>query len=103
MTAFTVGRGQLARPAAAAEVEAIPDEGSVRITKVERVEGYWRANASIAGQTRTFHNRFGTWQTDRRRSDDWPARVVRREALPAIARALTLKTRRLERRQEREA
>jgi hypothetical protein len=75
----------------------------VRITKPEHVGGHWRANASIAGQTRTFHNRFGTWQTDRRRSDDWPPRAIRREALPAIARALTHKIRRLERRQERQA
>lgn len=75
----------------------------LRITKPERVAGeYWQLNASLGGRTRTFHNRFGTWQTDRRRSDDWPPAVMRREALPAIARALTQKIRRLERRQERE-
>ena len=80
------------------EVEAI------RVTKVERDgAGHWRANASVNGSTRTFHNRYGTWQTDRRRSDEWPPVVIRREALPAIARALQAKVRRLERRQTREA
>lgn len=74
----------------------------LRITKPELVGEYWQVNASLGGRTRTFHNRFGTWQTDRRRSDDWPPAVMRREALPAIARALTQKIRRLERRQERE-
>lgn len=97
MAAFTVGRDLT--PAS----EELAGVDVVRITKPERTAGgWWVANASVAGQTRTFHNRYGTWQTDRRRSDDWPPAAARREALPAIARALTQKIKRLERRQERE-
>jgi hypothetical protein len=53
-------------------------------------DGYWTANASVDGATRSFHNRFGSWQTDRRpRADaDWPAGVEQREAAPAVAAAL---------------
>lgn len=93
----------VAEHVAAPVVEEATGVDVVRITKPERVEGYWRANVSLGGRTRTFHNRYGSWQTDRRRSDDWPPRAIRREALPAIARALTLKIRRLERRQAKEA
>lgn len=66
---------------------------SVRITRVERHDGerpYVTANASVNGDTRTFDDRFGSWQTDRRpRADaDWPRSVERRDALPHVAAAL---------------
>lgn len=51
---------------------------------------YWTARVSCNGASREFHNRYGTWQTDRRpRADsDWPRGAARREAAPAVAAVL---------------
>lgn len=64
-------------------------ETRITVTKVEyHEEGYFTANASINGETRTFHDRFGSWLTNRKRSDDWPSQVLYREASRSVARKL---------------
>jgi hypothetical protein len=68
----------------------VTDTTRITITKVEyhEEEGYFTANASINGQTRTFHDRFGSWLTDRKRTDDWPPNVLHKEAPRPVARKL---------------
>lgn len=62
----------------------------MRVTKLSKdADGHWSANVSVNGSTRTFHDRFGSWMTERRRSDDWPPTVARREALPPVAALLS--------------
>jgi hypothetical protein len=73
----------------------------VRITKPERTpDGWWRARASVNGTTREFHDRYGSWQTERKRGEPIP-RDARREARPEVAAALERVVRRLERRATR--
>ena len=75
---------------------------SLRITKLRIADaGYVTANASVNGTTRAFHNRFGSWLTDRRRGDDWPAAVTHKEALPHVAAALQRRAAQLLRREGR--
>lgn len=75
----------------------------ITVTKLARHEPegerpYHTARVTINGTTREFHDRFGSWMTDRRRSDNWPASIAMREASPAVARALAKKARRADKR-----
>jgi hypothetical protein len=75
------------------------------VTCVEPVDDHWQARVSLNGTTRLFHDRYGSWQTDRRpRADgDWPANVERREALPEVARVLQTRVGRKAKRREQDA
>lgn len=83
--------------------------GDYRITKFTRHEEPGRApwhsaNVSCDGATREFHDRTGSWMTDRRpRADaDWPPAVQMREAVPRVAALLAQRARREERRAGRD-
>jgi hypothetical protein len=90
------------QPAAAAPAAiAATERSALRVALLRRVDGAWSANVSTDGRTRTFHRRFGSWQTDRKRTDDWPPRVVRRFASPRVAAALQARVATLERRERR--
>jgi hypothetical protein len=66
-----------------------------RITKVERHDdnghSYYTANVTIEGVTREYHDRHGSWMTDRLPKDDWPKSVAMREALRPVAEALSIR------------
>lgn len=71
--------------------------GEIRISNVERTgDGAWRANATLNGVTRVFHDRAGSWFADH------PTRKgVYQEPLRDIAFALEACVRKLERRERR--
>lgn len=63
---------------------------SLRITKVVlHSDGHVEANVTAAGVTRRFHDKHGSWVTDRKRSDTWAPGVTMREAARPVAMALS--------------
>jgi hypothetical protein len=73
----------------------------IRVTKIERAEaGYWQARVTVDGRTIPVDRSCGSWLApEGKQAADKAARA--REVLPAVARELQARVRRLETRERR--
>lgn len=62
--------------------------GKLDIVLEEHNNLWWSATITLDGESRVFHNKHGSWHTDRREGDDWPKGVTMQEAIPDLAKTL---------------